>query len=618
MPHLSSPNIEHSMPQTWQLSSTTAMAYETQPIDPDILKMVNEFNTDPIDGQPQQLGSQLQELDIFGDPVSFDTIMTPPMIEDQLQSPLSPKSSKSQFSTWPSSAIDSWSCISTERGCSQSVQSSGETRPFAVPVRPPSPPLKDLYPDGFVFWDPADPAKSDKIHEKIPRNAAELHQQREDTAALKKAGGSCMACYRAKKKCGTTSPCPPCSSKGNRICFRSWGDLCLLGPPVGGSLMIIGFPSEETKDVLQRMSEEVFGRFDPFNAVINIRGTYGGNCTAWRWTVARCSITLSSKTDCPVDDFIDGFASVLPLADLVKLGDLYKHSSLVWTACRMAKLFMAIQGLAQARIRTSWFETSPGRLVSCYLLILSFRKLAQMSQDFCPGLYVALCGKDKQNSNRKCRPRKGNEVDPAWIAAALYYRVVCGLQELQKHAIVARKFGFSGCFLSAVREKLEDILRNVSPRHGATGKSSCRAILEDVVPKLPSSPDVDMAFWLADPVDMSSSVLRRHDSPFSPPACDMQTFLADSFPRPGCMANPLEHHDGLLHSSTTSHNTVIIQEHDDAFHNMPFTDEIETFNPNGLLNFLGNDYGNTFDPMTASFVDTMPLHGNFQQSLHNC
>ncbi|KAJ6149479.1 hypothetical protein N7471_000678 [Penicillium samsonianum] len=620
MPYFSDPSIEQPMPLTWQLP-LTPLAYETQPTNPDILEMVNELDNDQTDSQPQELSSQPQELDVLGGPVCFDSIMTPPTIEDQLQSSVSRTSSRSRPSTLPPSANDSWSCILPEHERARSEHSSGETQPFTAPVRPPSPPLKEMYAD-FILWDPADPGKSDNIHEKIPRSGTEIQQQKEDTAALKKAGGSCMACYRAKKKCGTATPCPPCSSKGNRICFRSWGDLCLLGPPAGGSPTIFNFPSQEARDNLQRMSAEVFERMNAFKAVVNIRVTYGGNCTAWHWTATPSSITLSSKTECPVDDFLIGVSSALPLVDLVKFEDQYKHNPLVWTALRMAKLFMAIQGLAQARIRTSWFEITTGRLVSFYILILSFRKLAEMSQDFCPGLYVALCGKDKQNNKKKSQSRKRNEIDPAWVAAALYYRVVCGLQDLQKNHVVARMFGASSCYLSGVREKLEDILRNVSPKHGATGKSSSMAILEDVVPKIPSSPDVDMAFWLGDTEEMSSSVLRRHDSPFSPPACEMRAFLADRFPRPWRLANPVEQHDGHLQSSGTSQNTVITQEQN-AFDNMAYTDQIECSDSNGLLIFLNNDYNNAFDPMAATFVDTMPLdtmplQGNFPQSLYHC
>jgi hypothetical protein len=279
-------------------------------------------------------------------------------------------------------------------------------------------------------------------------------------------------------------------------------------------------------------------------------------------------------------------------------------------------MFIAVRGLAQAQIRASWYEITTGRLVSFYLLILSFRKLAQMSEDFCPGLYVALCGKDKQN-NKKSRPRKENEVDPAWAAAALYYRVICALQDLQNNHIVARIFGAFSCHLSGVREKLEDILHNVSPGHGATGKSS--SILEEGIPNLQPSPDVDMAFWLGDPEEMSS-VLRQHDNPFSTPPYQMQAFLADHFPRPCGLANPVEQADGLLQSSAASHDTVAQAQN--GFDHMAYTDQTERFDSSTLFNFPSNEYGNAFDPMTASFVDTvppdtMPVFG-FQPSLYNC
>ncbi|KAJ5504326.1 hypothetical protein N7463_007200 [Penicillium fimorum] len=605
-PYLSNCNIKHPMPQTWQLSLTTPMAQETQVIDTDILQVANELGNDPIDTQPQELG-------VLGGPIRVNSLMEFPTIEDQSHSSISPASSKSRPSTSPSSRNDHWSYTSTEPARARSAHSS-ETQPSIGRVLSPYLPLEEQYPDGFIPWDPANPGKSDNIRETIPRNKAEIQQQREDTAALKKAGGSCMACYRAKKKCGTTTPCPPCTSKGNRICFRSWGDLCLLGPPTGHSLTILGFPSQEAKYHLQRMSEEAFKHMNAFNAIVNIRETYGGDCTAWHWTVKRSSITLSSKTECPVDAFLAGVTSALPIVDLVKFKDQHNPNTLVCHALKIAHQFMAIQGLAQARIRTSWLEISTGRLLLFYILILSLRKLAEMSQEFCPGLYVALCGKDRQNQKR---PRKESEIDPAWVAAALYYRVVCGLQDLQTNAVIARIFGPSIYHLSGVREKLEDILHNMPPRHGATNKSSSGAILEDVVPKIPSPPDVDMAFWLGvtDDPEQMQSVFSQHESPFSPPAYEMQVLLADHYPRPGCEANHIEQHDGHL-QPVTSQDTMIPQQN--AFDSMAYIDQIEIFDSNSLSNFLGNDSIDVFDPMTATFVDTMPLNGNFPQSLYNC
>ncbi|CAI7645546.1 unnamed protein product [Penicillium glandicola] len=576
--------LEHPMPQTWQPSST-AIAYETQLMGPVILDTVNGLENDPTDNQSEELG-------VHGGLGYFDSLITPPTSDDQPQSSLSPTSSEFQPSTWPYSANDSWLCTSPKSGRAQSVHSSSETQPVAAPVRPPSPALEELYPDGFVLWDPEDPEKSDNIRERIPRNNAEMQKQKQDISALKKAGGSCMACYRAKKKCGTTTPCPPCASKGNRICFRCWGDLCLLGPPVGSSLAILGFPSQEAKDNLQRMSDEVFDRMNALKAVVNVREKYGGKCTAWHWTVTRSSITLSSKTECPVDDFLAGVTTTLPLVDLVKFENIHRPSPLVWTALKMTNMFMAIQGLTQARIRTSWYEITTGRLIFFYILILSFRKLAEMSNELCPVLYMALCGKDKQNS----RSRTANKIDPAWLAAALYYRVVCGLEDLKTNPVVARIFGSSIRYLSGVRGKLEDILRNISPRHGATGKSSIRAVLEDEVPKLPSSLDVDMAFWLGVPDDPEQmpSVLSRHESPFSSPACAMQVFLADHFPRPLRKANAVEQHDGHSQSSSTSHDRVITQEQN-VFDNVAHASQFEINDPNSLLDLLSNDNGNAFE-----------------------
>ncbi|KAJ5823218.1 hypothetical protein N7447_005558 [Penicillium robsamsonii] len=610
MRYLSDFNTEHPIPQTWQMSSTTPMVYETQLIDPDILQMANESGNNLMDNQPQ-------ELDVLGGPV-LDSLMIFPTIEYQPQSSISPVSPKSGPSTSPSRGNDSRSYTSTEPEHARSAHSS-ETKSIIGTVPPPSLPLKEQYPGGFIPWDPTNPGKSDNIREKIPRNKAEIQQQRKDIAALRKAGGSCMACYRAKKKCGTTTPCSPCTSKGNRVCFRSWGDLCLLGPPTGHSLRILGFPSQEAKYHLQRMSEEAFKHMNAFNAIVNIRETYGGDCTAWHWTVKRSSITLSSKTDCPVDAFLAGVTSALPIVDLVKFKDQYKPNTLVWHALKIAHQFMAIQGLVQARIRASWLEINTGRLLLFYILILSFRKLGEMSQEFCPGLYVALCGKDKKN---KKWPRKESEIDPAWVAAALYYRVVCGLQDLQTNTVIARIFGPSRYHLSGVREKLEDILRNMSPRHGATNKSSSREILKDGVPKIPSPPDVDMAFWLGvtDDPEQMQSVFSQQESPFSPPAFKMQVFLADHYPRPGRVANHVEQDDGHLQPGT-SHDTVIPQQN--AFDSMAYIDQIETFDSNSLSNFLGNDSIDAFDPMAATFVDTMPLdpvplNGNFPQSLYNC
>ncbi|KAJ5545007.1 hypothetical protein N7535_006604 [Penicillium sp. DV-2018c] len=96
---------------------------------------------------------------------------------------------------------------------------------FAVPppvhaqhVRSGSTPAGKVQKYTFIHYDPQDPNKHEPC-ERVPRDQEELVQQRVDAAALKKVGGACECCRRAKKKCDTGRPCGHCRSK-NRPCHR--------------------------------------------------------------------------------------------------------------------------------------------------------------------------------------------------------------------------------------------------------------------------------------------------------------------------------------------------------------------------------------------------------------
>ncbi|KAJ5778092.1 hypothetical protein N7520_001338 [Penicillium odoratum] len=68
----------------------------------------------------------------------------------------------------------------------------------------------------FVLEDPKNPHG---YREKRFRSRVELDQQKEDIRHLKQFGGACLSCYRSKKKCGPSTPCPPCLAN-NRKCIR--------------------------------------------------------------------------------------------------------------------------------------------------------------------------------------------------------------------------------------------------------------------------------------------------------------------------------------------------------------------------------------------------------------
>lgn len=68
----------------------------------------------------------------------------------------------------------------------------------------------------FVMEDPTNPHG---YREKRFRSRMELDKQKEEIRHLKQYGGACLSCYRSKKKCGPSTPCPPCLTNG-RECVR--------------------------------------------------------------------------------------------------------------------------------------------------------------------------------------------------------------------------------------------------------------------------------------------------------------------------------------------------------------------------------------------------------------
>ena len=68
----------------------------------------------------------------------------------------------------------------------------------------------------FVMEDPTNPHC---YREKRFRSRMELDKQKEEIRHLKEYGGACLSCYRSKKKCGPSTPCPPCLTNG-RECVR--------------------------------------------------------------------------------------------------------------------------------------------------------------------------------------------------------------------------------------------------------------------------------------------------------------------------------------------------------------------------------------------------------------
>lgn len=376
----------------------------------------------------------------------------------------------------------------------------------------------------FIAWDPANPYKTHP-REKVMRSEAEMEQQRKDVEALKESGGTCLCCYRAKKKCGTTSPCSSCSRRSHeRICYRNWEALRLTSQSWQDSI-----PTREAADTLQQMCDEAFNGINQYHAVIEFRVPSSQRLFVFHWSSGRSEITFNPSyfTD---DGFIDAFNDILPRVDYVKHEEQPESDPVAWDAIRMADLLMTAESLAEGMVHTSLPHVIPGRLHLYYILIHMFRRLGEMTEGFCRDLYEAMCGKDRRSTS----PSDDEEnTDPTWLAAALYLRIICRLKNLLRNPLVEKIFGSSSSsHFTEVCEKLHDFICHVPPRHGSLRKYDSLAIFDERVPPIPPAPVVHVSFCLS--LDFLTFVMGQpeRDAVFLSPAKHMTAFLADSFPRP--------------------------------------------------------------------------------------
>ena len=325
----------------------------------------------------------------------------------------------------------------------------------------------------FRHYDPSNPqtCKTEKRH----RDKTEIDQQREDVAVLKMFGGSCLWCIRTKKKCEAVSSCKACISH-NRMCYRNISIFMRETSPIN-----IGVPSQEARQILANMNRCAFQSSQQFDAAINI---HMHRDFLWTWTVTTLNTTWPNSLDCPIEGLVDMIVGSQAL-NLIRFQHAHGNQPLVHSALNVAKLFTASQWLVQTGVLAHPAEMAGGQLVLLYVLVRCFHRLLETSADFCNELYYAL---------RKPQPKAKAGLDPTWMAAALYYRVACGMRDLQNNSVVAKIFG-PGCQIDGICKAMEKILWDVVPRHGVTDKVAKKKILRDEIPKLQTDTEVNMEFW---------------------------------------------------------------------------------------------------------------------------
>ena len=370
-------------------------------------------------------------------------------------------------------------------------------------------------PVNFIHVDPTNPQRSPL--EKRPRSQAEIDKQREDSSALRKAGGACLWCMRSRKKCVPQSPCNFCYTSEQRICIREPEHLYLFGKPPGSPFQTTRLPSVEGSLTLEEMERIVFSETMHFQAVLSIcqKDTF---LQSRAWIVTKSKSNLMEK-ETLVDSFIDMAISCLDCAELSELEASYSNQ-LVRKALQMARLFIATRCMAQTRIFASTADVASGRLVMFFVLVRCVRRLAEMSWALCFRLYEFLRHKDMGDYE----PKTKKDLDPVWVATALYVRTANGLNALRDNPVIGKILG-PGCQIGVICQVIGNILDHTFPRQKYISTSRIRGIFEAAIPELSSPPSsFDIAF-LQGPSGIGQG------SYLPPESCYlMTTFLSDGFP----------------------------------------------------------------------------------------
>lgn len=347
-----------------------------------------------------------------------------------------------------------------------------EHPPAPIPLGQPSPRIKGS--DFIRQYDPCDPEAS--LAEKRCRDKAELDQQKEDAVALKRFGGSCIWCIRAKKKCEAAISCKLCSAN-KRTCYRDIYTFCTRT-----SLSSPDLPSEQARRALEYTNHRAFEHFSQVAVAINIL-PHKQN-PPWTWIATKRNTTWPNSLDCPSGSLVHMIVNHIA-SDLLEFEQTCGTHPLLHIAFDMARVFTASQWLVQTKVAALTTDIIGGRPVMLYLLVLYFRGLFETSVRFSEELYHAL---------RKHQPRDKAQLDPLWVACALYYRVAQGMRDLQTNPLVASIVFLNGS-LDAACEAIEEILWTWIPRDGVTDTTEKKRILRDEIPTLQSKTETMMEFW---------------------------------------------------------------------------------------------------------------------------
>lgn len=387
----------------------------------------------------------------------------------------------------------------------------------------------------IVFEDPLNPQY---FREKRVRSRSEIEKQKDGIRLLKEFGGSCVWCFRSKKRCGPAHPCQSCA-KGGRKCIRSPEQLCLLVPSTTSQdTVVMQPPSRDALDMLHDLARNAFLE-GTVSVGVHLRRPGDDGLETWLMDITEADLDLSKSTQCAVSQFVDKSMAYVHCPQLRSLEESYGHHPLAHAALKMVSTFAAMSCLTKSCIHLQSSAADVGRLTIFLILVVGSRNLAEASESFCADLCEALRRKDLYDtySTGGYRPRGKDLLNPVWVATALYYRMVCGLLDLERNSRITKIFGSLETQLVGVRKTLWSILKSIKIDNTSKSKQKPKDTLSEQIPPCPFSRHFDVAFWLGT-IDSSdafapSGLLKRQGDPFAVKGHNMETFLENPALHPG-------------------------------------------------------------------------------------
>lgn len=386
-----------------------------------------------------------------------------------------------------------------------------------------------------------DPLNPRTYKEKTVRTQRDIVKWKETQRQLKEFGGSCLWCFRNKKKCGPTQPCARCATS-QRNCIRSPQQVCLLVPATSsGDSLTMQPPSLAAMDALLHYGWGVFEQMETASVQIYLRRPGDDDLESWCMDLTKEDLDLPKSLDQTVEEFFTKAKTYIHFYQLATLGTTYGHHPLVGTVLKLAFSFITMSCLAGTRIHLRFSETHAAKLTIFLILAVGSRILAESSEIFCTKLCDALRRKDLQDcySHGKYRPRGvENPLNPLWVATALYYRVVCGLLEIEADSPIATIFGSVETHLVCIRNNVQSILKCIpidnAHNSGIRPKMNWRRTITEELPVLSFARHFDVAFCLGPTTDEPASLIlpKTQGDPFVHKAYNMKPFLLDAFLQP--------------------------------------------------------------------------------------